>query len=182
MAPFQIQALEQHIAFFARLRLWSRAMSSLLDRLKAVQKVSQKSEKPRKAASEYSLDELGRMTVAFGVKARGKTFLEMWNTDQQWVKWVVAHLRSSRNYDHQLFIHFVSLKVERLELTNQKVDVVTDLDDETYEIAEMAAELSQLADLVAELQTKVMQLAAKRSGSQQWASQGANRAEVELNE
>ena len=168
MAPFQIQALEQHIAFFARLRLWSRAMSSLLDRLKAVQKVSQKSENPRKAPSQYSLEELGRMTVAFGVKARGKTFLEMWNTDQQWVKWVVAHLHSSRNYDHQLFIQFVSLMVERLELTNQKVDVVTDLDDdETFEIAEMAEELSQVADLLAELQMKLVQLAAKRSGSQQ---------------
>ena len=139
-------------------------MSSLLDRLKSIQKVS---EKPQKALLEYSLEELGRQTVSFGVKAKGKTYLEIWNTDQQWVKWVVAHLHSSRNHDHQLFIHFVSLMIEKYERTGQKVDIVTDSEDEIHEITEMVADLSHLADLLADFQTKFARLAAKTSASQQ---------------
>ena len=139
-------------------------MSSLLDRLKAIQKVH---EKPRKAISDYSLEELSKMVVSFGTKVRGLTFLDVWNTDQQWVKWVVSHLHSSKNYDHQLFLQFASLMIERYALTGQKVDAVEDPEDDIHEIAEMAADLSHLAELLADFQTKFARLAAKTIPSEQ---------------
>eukprot|EP00435_Cladocopium_sp_Y103_P013037 s4175_g3.t1 len=165
MIQFETQATPS-CCLYSRPRRSSRAMSSLLDRLKAVQKVSDKSDKPRKAANEYSLEELGRMPVSWGSKGRGKTFLEMWNSDQAWVKWGVAHLHSSSLHDHKLFLHFVALMVERCELTGKQVDLVPDPEDDE-DINEMAAELNHLADLLADFQTKFSRLAAKTSGSLQ---------------
>ena len=94
--------------------------SSLSQRLKAVQ---EEIVVEHKAPQEFSLDELKQMTVTWGQKGKGSTFIHMCDTDQKWVSWQVSHYETSPKKDHVLFIHFVSIMIERLELTGGKVKV-----------------------------------------------------------
>eukprot|EP00435_Cladocopium_sp_Y103_P012302 s487_g3.t1 len=95
--------------------------SSLFQRLKKVQ-VQDESEGGKKF-DQYSLSQLKEMKVAFGQVGRGSTFIHMWETNQPWVAWVVAHFEKSPQEEHAIFIHFVTLMIERLELSGEKVKV-----------------------------------------------------------
>lgn len=95
--------------------------SSLYQRLKKVQ-VQEKHE-GGKNFDQYSLDQLKQMKVAFGQVGRGSTFIHMWDTNQSWVGWVVSHFEKSPQEEHAIFIHFVTLMIERLEMSGEKVKV-----------------------------------------------------------
>ena len=91
--------------------------------MKKVQvQVPEKHEDGRKF-DKYSLDELKQMKVAFGQVGRGSSFIHMWETNQSWVGWVVSHFEKSPQEEHAIFIYFVELMVERLELSGEKVKV-----------------------------------------------------------
>ena len=69
------------------------------------------------------MQELDQMKVEFGTKHLGKTFIEVWNTDQPWVMWFVKHYQSSSKAAHRLLIQYVELKVERAELEGEMISV-----------------------------------------------------------
>ena len=95
-------------------------MSSLLNRLKKLQ-VVQPEELPD--LTKYSLEQMDQMKVEFGTKHAGRTFLEVWNTNQQWLTWFLKHYHASTKGVHRLLIKYIELKIERAELENQVIPV-----------------------------------------------------------
>ena len=95
-------------------------MSSLVNRLKKLQ-VVQPEELPD--LTKYSLEQMDQMKVEFGTKHAGRTYLEIWNTDQQWVMWFLKHYHASTKGVHRLLIKYIELKIERAELENQVIPV-----------------------------------------------------------
>lgn len=95
-------------------------MSSLISRLKKLQ-VVQPEELPD--LTKYSMEQMDQMKVEFGTKHAGRTFLEVWNTDQQWVAWFLKHYHASTKGVHRLMIKYIELKIERAELENQVIPV-----------------------------------------------------------
>eukprot|EP00438_Fugacium_kawagutii_P028584 Skav221635 [mRNA] locus=scaffold2627:305286:305714:+ [translate_table: standard] len=77
----------------------------------------------RKAPCEYALCELEEMKVTWGKVGRGSTFIHMWKNNQHWVSWTVSHYETSPDEDKALFIHFVGLMVDRLEMSGEKIKV-----------------------------------------------------------
>ena len=75
--------------------------------------------------TQYSILELEKMKVDFGKKHLAATFQEVWSQDQPWIVWFVGHYPNSKKTSHVLFRHYVELMVERAELTEQKVPLVT---------------------------------------------------------
>ena len=53
--------------------------------------------------------------ISFGKTHQGKSFNHMWTREQPWVLWFTQHFSKSRKPEHQLFLHYVNLKVERCE-------------------------------------------------------------------
>lgn len=100
-------------------------MSNLAKRLQKVQ-VPVEEEAPD--VSKYSILELERMEIDFGKKHLGSTFKEVWTQDQPWIVWFVGHYPNSKKASHCLFRHYVELMVERAELTDKKVPVITPKD------------------------------------------------------
>ena len=95
-------------------------MSSLVERLKKIQ-VHQAEALPD--VTKYSLEELDRMKVEFGTKHMGRTFKEVWDTDQQWVAWFLKHYQASTEGVHRLMIQYIEMRVDRAELEGQTVPV-----------------------------------------------------------
>lgn len=59
--------------------------------------------------------------VDFGSTHVGRTYLEMWEGHQSWIRWFVQHYSKSTKRSHRLMIHFIQCKIERHELTGDKV-------------------------------------------------------------
>ena len=95
-------------------------MSSLSTRL---QKIQVKAEEALPDVSRYSMQERDQMKIEFGTKHLGKTFLEVWTNDQQWVPWFVKRYQTSTKGVHRLLIQYIELKVERAELEGEKITV-----------------------------------------------------------
>ena len=91
---------------------------------KRLQMVQEKTEPVRYDFSMWSMAELEDSLIDFGQTHKGKTYAHMWDQEQQWITWFVQHYEKSSKPNHQKFIHFVSLKVERAELTQQKIPMV----------------------------------------------------------
>jgi hypothetical protein len=69
------------------------------------------------------MQELDQMKVEFGTKHVGRTFSDVWNTDQQWIAWFVKHYQASTKGVHRLMIQYIELKVERAELEGEVISV-----------------------------------------------------------
>ena len=106
-------------------------MSSLVNRLKKLQ-VVQPEELPD--LTKYSLEQMDQMKVEFGTKHAGRTYLEIWNTDQQWVMWFLKHYHASTKGVHRLLIKYIELKIERAELENQVIPVTEPQPQVTKEV------------------------------------------------
>eukprot|EP00435_Cladocopium_sp_Y103_P057212 s976_g19.t1 len=70
-----------------------------------------------------SMADLEETKLDFGQKHLGKTYAQVWEADQRWITWFCQHYEGSRKPAHQKFLHFVSLKVERAELTGETIPV-----------------------------------------------------------
>ena len=92
------------------------AMTTLANRLKKVQ-----TEVPNKVLIDMPLSELAQEKISFGKKHPGKTFQQVWDTDQVWIQWFASHYPDSSNYDHRKFLMFVEKKVQELESTGETV-------------------------------------------------------------
>ena len=71
--------------------------------------------------SQWSLADLEESKIDFGKQQLGKKYRQVWEEEQHWVKWFVQHYETSTKMEHQKFIHFVNLKVERAENSGQTV-------------------------------------------------------------
>ena len=73
--------------------------------------------------SKMSVEAMDHMKIDFGRQQLGKTFKTVWDQEQSWVTWFAQHYEHSHKYEHQMFLHYVELKVERAELTQQAIPV-----------------------------------------------------------
>ena len=73
--------------------------------------------------SQWSLADLEESKIDFGKQQLGRKYRQVWEDEQCWVKWFVQHYEKSMKMEHQKFLHFVSLKVERAEHSGQTVPV-----------------------------------------------------------
>ena len=96
-------------------------MASLVERLQKLQ-VPAPEELPD--LSQYSLAQMDAMKIEFGTKHLGKTYKEVWSTDQQWITWFLKHYQNSKKGVHRLMLHYIALKIERAELEGKNIPVV----------------------------------------------------------
>jgi len=68
---------------------------------------------------KYSIVELEDMTVTWGTTHRGCYFEQIWCEHQSYVKWFLEHYSKSTSLEHQKFLFFIQLKVERLQLETE---------------------------------------------------------------
>jgi hypothetical protein len=74
--------------------------------------------------SKWSLADLEASQIDFGQVQKGKSYAQVWNEAQGWITWFVQNYEKSNKPAHQKFLHYVTLKIERAELTKQKIPVV----------------------------------------------------------
>jgi hypothetical protein len=90
---------------------------------KRLQQMQDKSQLTKPDFTSLSLEEMDRMTIAFGRQQLGKPFKEVWDREQPWVTWFTQHYENSQKYEHQIFLHYIETRVERAELTQQAIPV-----------------------------------------------------------
>jgi hypothetical protein len=78
--------------------------------------------------SKWSMADLEASQIDFGQAQKGKSYAQVWNEAQGWVTWFVQHYETSNKPAHQKFLHYVTLKVEKAELTKQKIPVVDNVE------------------------------------------------------
>ena len=64
-----------------------------------------------------SYDQLGQLRIAFGEAKVNQTYMEVVENDPKYVQGFVRKYGDSKKETHRSFLHFVSLYVERQELT-----------------------------------------------------------------
>lgn len=95
------------------------AAMSLSQRLKGLQL---KSEPNPTDFAHLTLQDLENETVDFGKKNQGRTYMEIWNTDQEWVTFMADRYSKSHNMSHRKFLRFVELMIQLHE--EQQLPVV----------------------------------------------------------
>ena len=95
-------------------------MTSLSHRLKQIQVHG---ETAKHDFSHLSLSQLGETTVDFGQTHIGKKYSEMWKHHQDWILWFTGRYEKSGKENHQKFLYYTQLMVERAELEGSKVIV-----------------------------------------------------------
>ena len=95
---------------------------SLCSRLKNLQQVDHSS---LSDLSQLSLDDLHQEKVAFGEKHQGKTFQEVWKTDQSWIQFVAGRYNKSPKTAHRLLIRYIELMLDHHE--EQQLPILVDL-------------------------------------------------------
>ena len=77
----------------------------------------------------HDLDHLGRAELAmeiidFGNKHKGKSFIEAWTEDQDWVSFMVKHYATSTKLSHRKLLKFVDLQLQEHEKHQMPVPVM----------------------------------------------------------
>jgi len=67
------------------------------------------------SVDHLSLEVLQNEKVKFGKAYQGKTYAEVWETSQEWVKWFLVHYQDSSNVEHKKVIRYIKLKIEEGE-------------------------------------------------------------------
>lgn len=97
-------------------------MASLAARLKNVQ-VPVAAEEDTNDFTHLTMAQLDDMEMNFGKAHLGKKFLTMWTEEQQWISWFSSRYANSRDPKHRLMIHYITRKVDRAEMTGEKIPV-----------------------------------------------------------
>ena len=92
---------------------------SLSQRLKGLQT---KAEPTTEDLAHLSLRDLETEVVDFGKKNCGRSYQEVWSTDQEWVSFMVDRYGKSHNISHRKFLRYVELMVQQHE--EQQLPVV----------------------------------------------------------
>lgn len=95
-------------------------MTSLSDRLKQIQVPG---ETAKHDFSHLSLSQLEETKIDFGQTHVGKKYAEMWKNHQDWILWFTGRYEKSGKENHQKFLYYTQLMVERAELEGSKVTV-----------------------------------------------------------
>ena len=88
-------------------------MSDWSKRLQRLQAEMPKAE--TETVDHLSLEALQNEKVKFGKAHQGKTYAELWDTAQEWVRWFLTHYQDSSNVEHKKVIRFIKLKIEEGE-------------------------------------------------------------------
>lgn len=96
-------------------------MSNLCRRLRALHVEDKTVSLPKDEFSGLSVAELDATKLGFGRKHTNATYLEIWTTDQAYVKRFLDHYHSSAQPLHRKFVYYCSLKIERAELEGRKI-------------------------------------------------------------
>lgn len=92
---------------------------SLSQRLKSLQT---KAEPSPADLAHLSLQDLENEVVDFGKKNCGRSYQEVWSTDQEWVSFIADRYGKSHNMSHRKFLKYVELMVRQHE--EQQLPVV----------------------------------------------------------
>lgn len=79
---------------------------------------------------DISLDEMDNFVVMFGERHRNRRFIEVWESDQNWINFVVKRYESSEKPAHKELMHYINLKVERAELSQTPLPPRNSWDDQ----------------------------------------------------
>jgi hypothetical protein len=90
------------------------ANKTLADRFAAVTET-----KVNEEFIQQSYKELSQMRISFGETRLNQKFIDVIEQDHKYVKWFTKKYAESRKRAHQAFIYFISLYVERMELTQE---------------------------------------------------------------
>ena len=103
--------------------MFKASMESLSDRWSKLELKSTEEFLPE--FGQYSIIELGDTVVTWGTTHKGRRFQEVWCEHQSYVKWFLDHYSKSTKLDHQKFIFFIQLKIERLELEGRSCTLLS---------------------------------------------------------
>jgi hypothetical protein len=98
----------------------NQAAMSLSLRLKGIQS---KAEPSPNDLAHLTLQDLENETVDFGRKNCGRSYQEIWNSDQEWVTFMVDRYGKSHNLSHRKFLRYVELMVQHHEENQMPVVV-----------------------------------------------------------
>jgi len=121
---------------FSRPNIKTQVAMSLSQRLKSLQ---MKTEPNSTDLAHWSLQSLENETVDFGKKNCGRSYMEVWNTDQEWVAFMVGRYSKSHNLAHRKFLRYVELMVQHHE--EQQMPVVTQTGQGSTEVSGHVANL-----------------------------------------
>ena len=93
-------------------------MSTLSMRLKALQVPG---ETPKFNFDHMNMKQLEDSVIDFGQAQLGLKYQEVWERDQDWVTWFINKYEKSAKENHQRFLRFVKLKIERAELESTNI-------------------------------------------------------------
>eukprot|EP00435_Cladocopium_sp_Y103_P006845 s5108_g2.t1 len=86
-------------------------MASLADRFQAVT-----AQKSKVSFMQMSYDQLANQRIAFGEAKLNQKFKEVVEQDPKYTAWFVKKYEGSQKHAHQMFLHFIDLYTERLEM------------------------------------------------------------------
>ena len=67
------------------------------------------------------MKQLEDSVIDFGQAQLGLKYQEVWERHQDWVTWFINKYEKSAKENHQRFLHFVQLKIERAELEGTNI-------------------------------------------------------------
>ena len=88
------------------------AQSSLAERFQAAT-----AQKANDEFMKMSFDQLSKMRIGFGEAKLNQKFIDVVTHDPKYTAWFVKKYEGSQKHAHQAFLYFISLYMERLELT-----------------------------------------------------------------
>lgn len=103
---------------------------SLSNRLSAMRSSNTTNAGGRKL-SEFSISQMDNFLVLFGKKHRNKKFIDVWENDQRWIQNIVGRFQNSSTPEHQEFMAYINLKLERAELTQTPIPPLNDKTEST---------------------------------------------------
>lgn len=117
-------------------RIAMPAQSSLSQRLSHIQE-NKSTNAGNRSLSSISLDEMDNFVVMFGERNRNRRFIDVWESDQEWISFVVKRYESSQKAAHKELMHYVNLKVERAELKQEPLPPQNRRDEQELVSSEM---------------------------------------------
>lgn len=95
-------------------------MSTLSRRL---QRIQERVEAPLPALESLSLEQMEKQVMDFGKAHVGKCYRQMWEQEQAYISWFVSHYQASTKLEHRKFLQYITCKVDRAELTGERIPV-----------------------------------------------------------
>ena len=99
----------------SQISLTVMSTSSLADRFQVIQTSQTKNAQADRLMS-MSFEEVGQLTICFGENKLGQKYQDVVKEDQKYCQWFIRRFAESSKPEHQEFLHFLNMYVERREL------------------------------------------------------------------